>query len=129
MYRIQIDHNKCTGCRYCELACSLNHLTTALNPKKARIRVLKEKGRFFPVISGPYTDAACNVKVDLIIGDKVYDFCDICRASCPHKDIFKDPVNNTPIQCDFCGIDAPGPSCVRWCPSGALRLIEIPSYY
>ncbi|HDD43784.1 MAG TPA: (4Fe-4S)-binding protein [Candidatus Desulfofervidus auxilii] len=129
MERIRIDHTKCTGCHYCELACSLNHLSTAFNPKKARIRVLKEGKRFFPVISGPHTEAACNIKVDLVIGEKVYDFCDLCRAACPYKGVFKDPVTEIPLQCDFCGIDAPGPACVKWCPSGALTLVEVPSYY
>jgi len=130
MYRIKIDHNKCTGCRHCEVACSLNRLATAVNPKRARIRVIQEGDRFFPVISGPFTDASCNIKVDIKFGNHVYDQCDLCRAVCPHKSmLFKEPGDEKPIQCDFCGIEAPGPSCVRWCTSGALTLIEVPSYY
>ncbi len=128
MYRIKVDHTKCTGCRYCELGCSLNHLTTAFNPKKARIRVMRKNGVFFPVISGPCTQAACNIKIDIVIGENVYDFCDLCRAACPYKEVFKDPKTGVALQCDFCGIDAPGPACVRWCPSGALSLVEVPSY-
>jgi Fe-S-cluster-containing hydrogenase component 2 len=129
MYKIRVDHNKCTGCRHCETACSLNQLSTAINPKKSRIRVLQEGNRFFPIISGPFTDASCNIKTDMVIGDHVYDQCDLCRAVCPHKSVlFKNPDNEEPLQCDFCGVDAPGPSCVKWCASGALTLIEVPSY-
>ena len=37
-----VDANKCTGCRVCELVCSLaNH--GAINPGKSYIRVMKNK--------------------------------------------------------------------------------------
>ncbi len=123
MPRIKIDHNKCTGCRHCEIACSLNHVTGIANPRRARIRVFREGNIFFPVIAGPFVDAACTSKVDIKIGDQIYDMCLLCRASCPQKSFFIEAETGFPLKCDFCGIP-PNPSCVRWCNSGALELVD-----
>ena len=92
MARIKIDHTKCTGCRHCEIACSLNHVENTANPRRARIRVMN-------------------------------DMCGLCRASCPEKPYFIEAETGIPLKCDFCGIP-PSPSCVRWCNSGALELVE-----
>lgn len=126
MERIRIDHNKCTGCRLCEIACSLSHILDTINPRKARVRVMREGDQFFPVIAGPFTDAACNSKGILVLAGIVYDQCALCRASCPTKPtIFKEPDTDIPLKCDFCMLlDQPGPSCVKWCTFGALTLVE-----
>jgi benzoyl-CoA reductase subunit BamC len=102
---------KCTGCRHCEIACSLNHVTGIANPRRARIRVFREGNTFFPVIAGPFVDAACTSKLT------------INRATCPQKPFFIEAETGFPLKCDFCGIP-PNPSCVRWCNSGALELVE-----
>ncbi len=34
MPRIKIDPGKCTGCRHCEIACSLNHVAGVANPRR-----------------------------------------------------------------------------------------------
>ncbi len=62
MPRIKVDHAKCTGCRHCEIACSLNHVANTANPRRARIRVMKDENRYYPVLSGPFVDAACTSK-------------------------------------------------------------------
>ncbi|MDY6839185.1 MAG: hypothetical protein SWH78_14565 [Thermodesulfobacteriota bacterium] len=123
MPRIKIDHTKCTGCRHCEIACSLNHVAGVANPRRARIRVFREGSTYFPTIAGPFVDAACTSKNDLVIGDQTYNMCLICRASCPEKPFFIEAETGFPLKCDFCGIP-PSPSCVRWCNSGALELVE-----
>jgi benzoyl-CoA reductase subunit BamC len=123
MPKIVIDHNKCTGCRHCEVACSLNHVTGIANPRRARIRVFREGNTFFPVIAGPFVDAACTSKLTIKAGDQTYDMCVLCRATCPQKSFFIEAETGFPLKCDFCGIP-PNPSCVRWCNSGALELVE-----
>ena len=123
MARIKIDHTKCSGCRYCETACSLNHVAGISNPRRARIRVFKEGNIYFPTIAGPFVDAACTSKIDLIVGNHAYDMCLVCRASCPEKPFFIEAETGFPLKCDFCGIP-PAPSCVRWFNTGALELIE-----
>ena len=124
MKKIKIDYTKCTGCRYCEAACSLNHVANLANPKGSRIRVLAENEHFFPVIAGPYTDAKCNSRSLIVIEGRAYDKCVMCRAACPMKPIFKDPATAAALKCDFCG-EPPNPSCVKWCRTGALELVEV----
>jgi benzoyl-CoA reductase subunit BamC len=123
MPKIKINHRKCTGCRHCEIACSLNHVEGVANPRRARIRVYHEGTTYFPTIAGPFVDAACTSKHDLVIGGETYDMCLVCRASCPEKPFFIEAETGFPLKCDFCGIP-PSPSCVRWCNTGALELIE-----
>ena len=39
--RIYVNHAKCTGCRLCEMVCSLYHLSI-INPEKSAIRIQKD---------------------------------------------------------------------------------------
>ena len=124
MKKIKVEHEKCTGCRLCEIACSLNHFADTSNPRKARIRVMKDGDRYYPVIAGAFVDAACTSKELIVIGDQTYNMCAFCRSSCPEKPYFVEADTGVPLKCDFCGIP-PNPSCVRWCNSGALELVDV----
>jgi benzoyl-CoA reductase subunit BamC len=120
--RIKVDHDKCTGCRLCELACSLHHIENTFNPKRSRIKVFIEGELHYPVLAGPYTDAECTAKNMVVIAGHEYDECVLCRASCPAKPIFKEPDTEVPLKCDFCG-DPPDPQCVKVCVPGALTFL------
>ncbi|MCD4717663.1 MAG: hypothetical protein K8R45_13110 [Desulfobacterales bacterium] len=119
--RIKIDHTKCTGCKLCEVACSLQH-TEAINPWRSRIRVFIGEDFCLPVIAGPYTEAACNAKGIVMVDGMEMDGCVVCRASCPVKTAFKEPDTGIPLKCDFCG-EPPDPQCVRWCEADALTIV------
>jgi benzoyl-CoA reductase subunit BamC len=119
--RIKIDHTKCTGCKLCEVACSLQH-TDAINPWRSRIRVFIGEDFCLPVIAGPYTEAACNSKGIVLVDGMEMDGCVVCRASCPVKTAFKEPDTAIPLKCDFCG-DPPDPQCVKWCEADALSIV------
>lgn len=121
MPKILIDKDKCSACRCCEIVCSLWH-TGTVNPQRSRIRVFREGDLFFPLIAGPYTDVECTSKTTVVTHGKEHDGCIFCRASCPAKPIFKEPVVDIPLKCDFCG-EPPDPQCVKVCPSGALTLV------
>lgn len=121
--KIKVDHTKCTGCRSCELICSLHHIDNTFNPKRARIKVFIDGEHHYPVIAGPYTDAECTAKNTVIIAGHEYDECELCRASCPAKPVFKEPGEDIPLKCDFCG-DPPDPQCIKVCVTEALTLIE-----
>lgn len=120
--RIRIDHSKCSGCKLCEVVCSLRH-TDSINPWRSRIRVFIGEEFCLPVIAGPYTEAACNSKGTIIIDGKEVDGCIPCRASCPVRSVFKEPHTGIPLKCDSCG-EPPDPQCVKWCASDALILLE-----
>jgi Fe-S-cluster-containing dehydrogenase component len=82
--RIKIDYARCTGCKLCQVACSLQH-TGTVNPQRSRIRVFVGEDVCLPVIAGPYTEAACNSKENMVINGQDVDGCVVCRASCPVK--------------------------------------------
>jgi benzoyl-CoA reductase subunit BamC len=128
---IKIDVDKCNGCRACEAICSAFHAEpkySSTNPERSRIRVLFDPFRdiYVPVMAGEYTEAECNGRDLYTIDGKQYDECAFCRASCPSRDIFKDPDSGLPLKCDMCEEEPPLPEplCVKWCLSDALTYEE-----
>jgi len=130
--RIQVDINKCTGCRICEIVCSSYHYElkySLVNPARSRIRVFfdEENDIYVPVLAGPYTKAECNGRKAYTINGVEYDECLFCSVSCPSRDLFKEPDSGLPLKCDMCGEPPPpqGPLCVAWCLDDALTYVEI----
>jgi benzoyl-CoA reductase subunit BamC len=128
---INIDVDKCNGCRACEAICSAFHASpkySSTNPERSRIRVLYDplKDVYVPVMAGEYTEAECAGRDAYTIDGKVYDECAFCRASCPSRDLFKEPDSGLPLKCDTCEDDPPldEPMCVQWCLSDALTYEE-----
>ncbi len=128
---IKIDADKCNGCRACELICSAFHATpkySSNNPARSRIRVIRDplSDIYVPVYAGEYTPAECAGRDKYIIDGKEYDECSFCRASCPSRDIFKEPDSGLPLKCDMCESDPPldEPMCVKWCITDALTYEE-----
>ena len=129
--QIKIDVDKCNGCRACETICSAFHAVpkySSTNPERSRIRVLFDplKNIYVPVIAGEYTEAECNGRNIYTINEREYDECAFCRASCPSRDLFKEPDSGLPLKCDMCEERAPeeGPLCVEWCINDALTYEE-----
>ncbi len=125
---IEIDVDKCNGCRACEVICSAFHAEpkySSNNPARSRIRVIREPLRdlYIPVYAGEYTMAECAGRDKYIIDGKEYDECSFCRASCPSRVEFKEPDSGLPLKCDMCeGEDEP--LCVKWCLAEALVYVE-----
>jgi benzoyl-CoA reductase subunit BamC len=125
---IKVNVDLCNGCRACEVICSAFHSDpkySGNNPGRSRIRVIRDplKDVFIPVFAGEYTPAECMGRDKYIIDGKEYDECAFCRASCPSRDIFKEPDSGLPLRCDMCeGEDMP--KCVEWCIRDALTYEE-----
>ena len=131
----------CSGCRLCELYCSLQH-EKVFNPLRSRIRVVEmATGVDIPVTCRQCTEPACqaackfdaivmNEKLKIVVVDE--EKCTSCRAcvgACPYGIITMDPVDNKAIKCDLCNGDEP--ACVAICPSfvlGALDDLEVSEY-
>jgi benzoyl-CoA reductase subunit BamC len=124
---IKVDVDKCNGRRACEVICSAFHATpkySSNNPARSRIRVIHEplKDIYIPVFAGEYTEAECMGRDKYVIDGKEYDECAFCRASCPSRDLFKEPDSGLPLKCDMCESDPEleEPLCVQWCLADAL---------
>lgn len=124
---IRIETDKCNGCRSCELICSAFHAVprfSSINPARARIRVIRNplEDIYLPVYAGEYAVAECAGRDKYMIDGREYPECSFCRASCPSRDLFKEPDSGLPLKCDMCESDPTleEPWCVQWCLSDAL---------
>ena len=125
---MHIDADKCNGCRACEVICSAFHAApkySSNNPARSRIRVVRDPLRdiYVPLYAGEYTESECNGRDKYTIDGKEYDECGFCRASCPSRDLFKEPDSGLPLKCDLCDGEEE-PLCVKWCLVGALSYTE-----
>ncbi len=124
---IKVDLDKCTGCRSCEVACSAFHAVprySSINPARSRIRVVLDEitDEYVPIRAGGYTQAECIGRNIYQINGKEYSECSFCPASCPSRDLFKEPDSGLPLKCDMCENDPPldTPMCVQACKFDAL---------
>ena len=128
---IKIDVDKCNGCRACEVICSAFHASpkySSNNPERSRIRLIRDplKDIYLPVYAGEYTPAECTGRNKYVIDGREYSECDTCRASCPSRNLFKEPDSGLPLKCDMCE-ETPAldqPKCVEWCHAEALIYVE-----
>ncbi|MEM2921762.1 MAG: 4Fe-4S dicluster domain-containing protein [Candidatus Bathyarchaeia archaeon] len=127
MKRVLVDETCCTGCRYCEVVCSLKH-EGETNPRKSRIRILGDplNGEDRPTVCDPYICKtmpcvdACPVSAIKKDPDTGYPLisidectgCKICLEACPINAIFYDQEKRKALKCDLCGGD---PECVKRC--------------
>ena len=129
---IQINADNCSGCRLCEAVCSAYHSEpkyTASNPRRSRIQIFRDEQNdiYLPILAGNYFNVECNSRTSITINGKRYGSCSFCRASCPSRDLFKEPDNpGIPLKCDVCGEPMPegGPMCVKACLVDALTYVE-----
>jgi benzoyl-CoA reductase subunit BamC len=128
--RIKVDADRCNGCRGCEIICSAFHAEpkySSVNPARSRIRVISHrlKDIWLPLFAGEYVATECAGRDVYTIDGKEYDECGFCRASCPSRDLFKEPDSGLPLKCDMCEGEEDGPLCVRWCLNDVLVYEEL----
>ncbi len=131
---LMIDYEKCTGCRLCELVCSVKHEGVS-NPARSRIKIVKWEweGRYVPMSCQQCESAPCmsvcpvkaisrneemgrvEIDYDVCIG------CRMCIAICPFGGMSFDTLASKVIKCDFCDGD---PQCVRFCEPEAIQYVD-----
>lgn len=129
--RLLVDEKVCSGCRTCELACSLKH-EAAFAPELARVWVEKDEAAG---IDRPHACRQCGVApcvracpqealardaaTHAVTVDRERCIgCGACVPSCPFDAIRMHPEQNIALVCDLCGGQ---PQCAGRCPTGALR--------
>ena len=123
---------KCTGCRRCEMWCSMKR-KGVINVDRAAIHVLRRE----PYVDDPGVCLQCGICVgscpkDLIkrnrktgaveIDHGNCTLCSHCVLSCPYGMITIDPVDKHAVKCDLCGGD---PECVKHCREKAILYVDV----
>lgn len=127
---IRIEREVCTGCRICEIVCSLGH-ERVVNPAKARIYIQRryEESLYLPYVCQNCTDpncvAACPTGAlsqdssGVIHADQDQcTGCEVCVQTCPHDAIRYNDTASKILVCDQCGGK---PLCVEFCATSALQ--------
>jgi len=131
---LMLDYEKCTGCRTCELVCSVKH-EGAANPSKSRIKIVKWEweGRYVPMSCQQCIDAPCmevcpakaisrdeNLNM-VFVNQEACIGCRMCVAACPFGAMGFNVDTKKVYKCDFCDGD---PQCARFCETKAAQYVE-----
>ncbi|MBS7658995.1 MAG: 4Fe-4S dicluster domain-containing protein [Candidatus Bathyarchaeia archaeon] len=128
------DYLKCSGCRKCEIACSLFH-EGKIWPEASRIRIFM----LFPGLEVPHLCTQCdnypcvnsckfnalsiNEKTGAVIVNKeACTACGVCINACPGKVPWLHPKEKYVLICDLCGGN---PKCVEECHEGGWDALKI----
>jgi len=125
-----ISADKCTGCRNCELACSLTK-EGSFRPMASRVHVntWEEEGVSVPMMCQHCADAPCipvcaphAMQRDGQTGWVQLDQakcigCKMCVQACPFGNAVWDSWATKILKCDYCGGD---PACAKSRPTQAI---------
>ena len=128
------DSKTCSGCRTCEIICSLSH-ESRIDLERSRIHLRSDpfQGSFIPIVCHQCADAPCYyvcpesaIEIEassgrVLINESKCTGCQACEEACPFKAIRYHAERNRAFKCDFCHGD---PECVDWCPVNALGITE-----
>jgi anaerobic carbon-monoxide dehydrogenase iron sulfur subunit len=129
-----VNPSRCTGCRTCELVCSIQNEQMA-NPQLARLRVIadKDQGLRVPMICQQCQDAVCMsvcpthaLSRDETLGivKRDEERCIVCRScvtACPFGAMGFDALNKKVFKCELCGGD---PQCAKFCEDEAIKFVD-----
>jgi Fe-S-cluster-containing hydrogenase component 2 len=128
--RLYADSTRCSGCRACLVACSLN-LFQENNPKKAALNLIPhfpDPGVFEMKVCTQCGECADACPAGAIHQDErgvyyvAFDECTLCETcvpACPEGVMFlRTELANTAWKCDLCS------DCVKVCGTDVLRIAE-----
>jgi sarcosine oxidase, subunit beta len=132
---LQINPSLCTGCRMCEMACSIHHEQMALPVERLRIRVAYPRDDFYVPLTcihcvEAYCMASCPFDALVIASggavieviDENCTGCMLCIKACPYGGIHYIEGKKTVVKCDLCG---GSPACAVYCPTQAITFAPL----
>ncbi len=118
------DYIKCTGCRLCEIACSMKH-EGRIWPEASRVRVfMLVPGAEVPHLCAQCSDYPCISSCPsealyknedtgaVIVDDEKCIACGACINACPGQIPHMHPEGGRVVICDLCGGE---PECAKIC--------------
>ncbi len=128
------DYLRCSGCRRCEIVCSLNH-EGKMWPEASRIRVFM----LVPGVEIPHLCAQCHdypcvsacpanaLSVDndtsaVLVDKEKCISCGKCIDECPGNIPFLHPGDNKAVICDLCAGD---PQCAKVCQEARFNALWV----
>jgi carbon-monoxide dehydrogenase iron sulfur subunit len=119
--RIRVEKEKCTGCRLCEMVCSLFH-TGSINTNKSAIRVERndtDTGMNVPIVCRQCKEMKCLETEEADSRRERKNFLwERTRAErCPFHAV--SVFGQNAYHCDLCGGN---PRCLKVCTTAALHL-------
>jgi len=131
---LTVDPERCTGCRICEIVCSVNKEGTS-NPMHSRIHTIKweMEGFYAPMFcrqcEDPLCAAVCPVNAvsrddyygRVTVNDELCIGCRACIAACSFGGVGYNHELHKTMRCDLCDGN---PVCVRFCETRALRFVD-----
>lgn len=136
--QLVFDVSKCTGCKTCEMACSLSQ-TGVCNPASSRRRTIHFDDDILdvPMQCMQCVSPAClhicpsgAITLEEATGAKIIEHakcigCRMCMLACPFGAVTVDPITKKVIKCDLCEGD---PACAKFCPTGAIEYLTADVY-
>ena len=131
---LYVDPSKCTGCRTCELVCSIKN-EGLVNPVLSRVQVIayKELGIRIPMTCQQCEEPLCSsvcptgaLQKDHNLGVVKHDKkrcigCRLCFSTCPFGAITMNPKSRQVFKCEQCN---GSPECVRFCEDKAITYVD-----
>lgn len=129
-----VDYEKCTGCRLCEMVCSVKKEGMS-DPSRARIHVIKweMEGFYLPMLcqhcENPICATVCPMNAiqwdeetrRVVVSGDLCILCKACISACPLGGVGFDDREKKLLRCDLCDGD---PTCVKYCDSRAIQFID-----
>ena len=136
---IMRDYQRCTGCRRCEIACTLYH-EKKIWPEASMVRVfMLAPGLELPHLCTQCDDYPCvkscptkpkALTVDeltgaVIVNKQLCISCKKCISACPGHIPFLHPKDKKSTICDLCNGD---PQCIKVCQEAGFNCLSAASY-
>lgn len=135
MKLVEVSPSNCTGCRCCEMVCSLRH-ERECSTGKSRIKILRDEEFGNNLVSlcmqcpEAYCLGSCPTEAlrrdeetgAVRVNNELCTGCEACVVACPLGAMSFDREKNTIFVCDLCEGD---PECVKICDREALLVKEV----